>query len=95
MNQPHSTARQATRRVPDPQPRYRIEVRSIADGREQVTRTFAYRHLGDAERDYAHIRDLGGRAYSSGRYRLVLLDTQNHTTDAAAVLRRAPEEGQP
>lgn len=64
------------RRVSERGPRYRIEVRAISEGREQVTRTFAFFDKATAEMQFKTLRALGGRAYSEGRYRLVLIDTE-------------------
>lgn len=64
------------RRVKEHGPRYRIEVRSVSASGEQVTRTFAFFDKASAELQFKTLRALGDRAYSSGRYRLVLIDTE-------------------
>lgn len=64
------------RRVAERGPRYRIEVRRVSNAGEQVTRTFGFFDKPTAEMQFKTLRALGGRAYSSGRYRLVLIDTE-------------------
>lgn len=65
------------RRVSERGPRYRIEVRACGlEGRELVTRSFPYWDRATALADFDHQVRLNRLLYSSGRFRLVLIDTE-------------------